>query len=93
MGPDPNLTVMDARAYLVAVLFGFAGGLLVPRAGPDRKALQVTIVLMVALGTVAWLFYEDVYAGPSLTVGAISALLGTLVRRGLTDKDQSINAR
>ena len=84
---------MDARAYLVAVLFGFLGGLLVPRAGPDRRALQVTLLLMVALGTVTWLFSEDPFAGPSLTVGAITALLGTLVRSRLPDKNQSINAR
>ena len=93
MGPDPNLKVMDGRAYLVAVLFGFVGGLLVPPAGPDRKAIQVTLVMMVALGTASWLFSEDAFAGPSLTVGAVLALLGTFVRRRLTDKNQSINAR
>ena len=80
---------MDGRAYLVAVLFGFVGGLLVPRAGPDRKAVQVTLVLMASIGGFAWLFSEDAFAGPSLTVGAITALLGTLVRR----RGQSVNAR
>ena len=42
---------------------------------------------MVALGTVSWLFSEDAFAGPSLTVGAVLALLGTFVRRRLTDEN------
>ena len=83
---------MDARAYVVAVLFGFVGGLLAPRAGPDRKAVQLTLVLMVALGTVSWLLSEDPFAGPSLTVGGITGLLGTLLRRPRPVEDKVINA-
>ena len=37
MTRDPNLRAMDARAYVVAALFGFIGGLLVPRTGPIAK--------------------------------------------------------
>ena len=84
---------MDARAYLVAVLFGIVAGLLTPRAGLDRKAIQVTLVLMVALGTVTWLFSEDPFAGPSLTVGAVAALLGSLARRQRPMKNGTINPR
>ena len=72
---------MDARAYVVAVLFGFAGGLLVPRTGPDRKAVQITLALMVAIGIVTWVVANDVFAGPSLTVGGVAALVGIAIRR------------
>ena len=81
---------MDARAYVVATLFGFVGGLLVPRGGPHRTAVQATLVLMTAIGIVAWLFASntlsggrfagDPFAGPSLTVGGMAAVVGTLVR-------------
>jgi hypothetical protein len=72
---------MDARAYVVAVLFGFAGGLLVPRSGPDRRAVQITVALMVASGIVTWVVANDVFAGPSLTIGGVSAMLGIAIRR------------
>lgn len=78
---DPNLTAMDARAYVVAALFGFIGGLLVPQTGPDRKAVLVTLAVAAAIGIVAWLISDDPFAGPSLTVGGISGIVGTLVRR------------
>ncbi|HKY47851.1 MAG TPA: hypothetical protein VJQ79_07715 [Acidimicrobiia bacterium] len=72
---------MDARSYAVAALFAFAGGLLVPRTGPDRKAVLVALILTAAIGVVVWLFSDDPFAGPSLTVGGVSGLLGLLARR------------
>ncbi len=81
MSRDPNLTAMDARAYVVAALFAFAGGLLVPRTGPDRKAVIVALALAAAIGVVAWLTSDDPFAGPSLTVGGVSGIVGILVRR------------
>ena len=72
---------MDARAYVVAVLFGLAGGLLVPRSGSDRRAVLVTLGLAVMIGVVTWLVSTDPLAGPSLTVGGIFAILGILFRR------------
>ena len=81
MSRDPNLTAMDARAYVVAAVFAFAGGLLVPRSGPDRKAVVVALALAAAIGVVVWLISEDPFAGPSLTVGGVSGIVGTLVRR------------
>lgn len=70
---------MDARAYVVAALFGFVGGLLVPRAGSDRQAVQVVLMVVTAIGIAAWLLVPDPFAGPSLTVGSVAALVGTLV--------------
>jgi hypothetical protein len=81
MDRDPNLTVMDARAYVVAALFAFTGGLLVPRTGPDRKAVIVSLALAAAVGVVVWLLSDDPFAGPSLTVGGISGIVGILVKR------------
>jgi hypothetical protein len=81
MSRDPNLRGMDARAYIVATLFGFTGGLLVPRTGPDRKAVIVALALAAAIGVVVWLISDDPYAGPSLTVGGVSGIVGILVRR------------
>ena len=81
MSRDPNLTAMDARAYVVAAVFAFAGGLLDPRSGPDRKAVVVALALAAAIGVVVWLISEDPFAGPSLTVGGVSGIIGTLVRR------------
>jgi hypothetical protein len=72
---------MDARAYVVAALFGVAGGRLVPRTGPDRKAVMVALALTTAVGVAAWLLSDDPFAGPSLTVGGISGLIGILVTR------------
>ena len=66
---------------MVAVLFGFAGGLLVPRKGPDGKAVQITVALIAAIGIVTWVFADDVFAGPSLTVGGVAAMLGIAIRR------------
>lgn len=71
---------MDARAYMVAVLFGFVGGLLAPKAGSDRQAVQAVLVVVTAIGIAAWLIAPDPFAGPSLTVGSVAALVGTLVR-------------
>ena len=72
---------MEARAYVVAVLFAFTGGLLVPRTGPDRKAVLVALALAAIVGVVAWLLSDDPFAGPSLTVGGLSGIVGILVRR------------
>ena len=71
---------MDARAYAVAVLFGLVGGLMVPRSGSDRKAVVLTLALVVGIGIVTWLLSKDPFAGPSLTVGGVFAILGALVR-------------
>jgi hypothetical protein len=71
---------MDSRAYVVAVLFGFAGGLLIPRSGSDRKTVLLTLGLVVVVGIVTWLLSADPFAGPSLTVGAISGILGAVAR-------------
>lgn len=81
MSRNPNLTAMDARAYVVAALFAFTGGLLVPRTGPDRKAVVVAFALASAIGVVVWLISDDPFAGPSLTVGGVSGIVGILVRR------------
>jgi hypothetical protein len=81
MSRDPNLAAMDARAYVVAALFGFIGGLLVPRIGPDRKAVTVTLALAALIGIVAWLLSDDPLAGPSLTVGGVSGIVGIILRR------------
>ena len=81
---DPNLTAMDARAYVVATLFGLVGGLLVPRAGADRKAVQVALVVVTVIGIVAWFLAPDPFAGPSLTVGSVAAISGTLVGRAVS---------
>jgi hypothetical protein len=81
MSRDPNLTAMDARAYVVAALFAFTGGLLVPRTEPDRKAVIVALALAAAVGVVVWLLSDDPFAGPSLTVGGVSGIVGILVRR------------
>ena len=81
MSRDPNLTAMDARSYVVAALFAFTGGLLVPRTGPDRKAVIVALALAAAIGVVVWLTSDDPFAGPSLTVGGFSGIVGILVRR------------
>lgn len=72
---------MDARAYVVAALFALAGGLLAPRRGPDRRAVLAALTLTAAVGVVVWLFYDDPFAGPSLTVGGVSGILGLLARR------------
>ena len=71
---------MDARAYVVAALFAFSGGLLVPRTGPDRKAVIVALALAAVVGIVAWLLSNDPFAGPSLTVGGASGIVGILAR-------------
>lgn len=81
MRRDPNLTAMEVRAYIVAALFGFIGGLLVPRTGPDRKAVIVSLALVAVVGIATWLLSDDPFAGPSMTVGGISAVAGSLVRR------------
>ena len=81
MSRDPNLAVMDVRAYVVAAVFAFTGGLLVPRTGSDRKTILVALALAAAVGVAAWLLTDDPYAGPSLTVGGVSAIVGILVRR------------
>ena len=81
MNRDPNLTAMNARSYVVAALFAFTGGLLVPRTGPDRKAVMVALALAAAVGVAVWLFSDDPFAGPSLTVGGVSGIVGILVRR------------
>ena len=81
MSRDPNLTAMDVRAYIVAAVFGFAGGLLIPRTGPDRKAVIVALALAAVIGVVVWLISDDPFAGPSLTVGGISGIVGILVKR------------
>ena len=72
---------MDARAYVVAALFAFGGGLLVPRTGPDRKAIIVALGVAAIAGLVVWLLSDDPFAGPSLTVGGISGIVGILVKR------------
>jgi hypothetical protein len=72
---------MDVPAYIVAVLFGFIGGLLVPRTGPDRRAVIVSLMLVSVVGIGAWLLADDPYAGPSMTVGGIAAIAGSLVGR------------
>lgn len=72
---------MDARAYVVAALFGFAGGLLVPRTGPDRRAVVVALALATAVGGAAWLLSDDPFAGPSLTVGGVLGNIGVLLSR------------
>ena len=72
---------MDARAYVVAAIFAFTGGLLVPRTGPDRKTIMVALALAAAVGVAAWFLTDDQYAGPSLTVGGVSGIVGILVRR------------
>jgi hypothetical protein len=72
---------MDSRAYAVAALFAFTGGLLVPRTGPDRKAVMVALALAAAVGAAVWLLSDDPFAGPSLTVGGVSGIVGILVRR------------
>lgn len=71
---------MDARAYVVAALFAFTGGLLVPRTGPDRKAVIVALALAAVAGVLAWLLSHDPFAGPSLTVGGVSGIVGILAR-------------
>ena len=72
---------MDARAYAVAAVFGFVGGLLVPRTGPDRRAVQVALAAAMSIGIGAWLLAPDPFAGPSLTVGSVAAILGTFISR------------
>ncbi|MEX0666885.1 MAG: hypothetical protein WD313_00980 [Acidimicrobiia bacterium] len=71
---------MDPQAYIVAALFGFIGGLLVPRTGPDRRALIVTLTLVAVVGTAVWLLSDDPFAGPSLTVGGVSGIVGSVVK-------------
>jgi len=71
---------MDARAYVVAALFAFFGGLLVPRTGPDRTAVIVALAVAAMFGIVAWLLSDDPFAGPSLTVGGVSGIVGILAR-------------
>ena len=77
---------MDARAYVVAALFGLVGGLLVPRAGADRKAVRVSLVVATAIGIAAWLLAPDPFAGPSLTVGSVAAILGTFPGRRVSSR-------
>lgn len=77
---------MDARAYVVAALFAFAGGLLVPRTGPDRKAVIVALALATVVGVVAWLLADDPFAGPSLTVGGVSGIIGILAKSAGTSR-------
>ena len=72
---------MDVRAYIVAALFGFIGGLLIPRSGPDRRAVIVSLALVAVVGIAAWFLSDDPFAGPSMTVGGISAIAGSLVER------------
>ena len=81
MRRDPNLTPMDVRAYIVAALFGFIGGLLIPRTGADRRAVITSLALVAVVGIGAWLLSDDPFAGPSMTVGGISAIAGSLVGR------------
>jgi hypothetical protein len=78
---DPNLATMDARSLVVAVLFGFIGGLLVPREGDDRRAVLVTLALVTVIGVVVWMLADDAIAGPSLTVGGVSTLIGAMIKR------------
>ena len=79
---------MDARAYVVAALFAFTGGLLVPRTGPDRKAVVVALALAAAIGVVVWLISDDPFAGPSLTVGGVSGIVGIMARRPNTTANE-----
>ena len=80
---------MDARAYVVATFFAFTGGLLVPRTGPDRTAVLIALVLAAAVGVAAWLFSDDPFAGPSLTVGGFSGIVGILVKRPGTNPEKT----
>jgi hypothetical protein len=72
---------MDARAYAVAAIFGFVGGLFVPRHGSDRKAVEAVVGIAAAIGIAAWFLAPDPFAGPSITVGTLSGLVGTLITR------------
>ena len=81
MFDDPNLTDMDARAFVVAAIFGFACGLAIPRQGNDRKIVLATLVLVTILGIGAWLWSDDPLAGPSMAVGGATCLFGASITR------------
>jgi CHASE2 domain-containing sensor protein len=72
---------MDARAYAVAAIFGFVGSLLVPRHGSDRKAVLAVLGIAAGIGIAAWLLAPDPFAGPSITVGTLFGIVGTLITR------------
>lgn len=72
---------MDARAYAVAAIFGFVGSLLVPRHGSDRKAVQAVLGIAAGIGIAAWFLAPNPFAGPSITVGTLSGIVGTLMTR------------
>jgi uncharacterized membrane protein (UPF0136 family) len=72
---------MDARAYVAAAVFGIVFGLMVPRGGDDRKVVLVSLVVITILGIGAWLWSNDPFAGPSMTVGGATCLLGASITR------------
>lgn len=67
---------MEARAWIVAIVFGLATGLILGRYREDRKPILGSIVTTMVVGMVVWAVNPEHIAGPSLTAGGLALVLG-----------------
>lgn len=75
---------MDTRAWIVAIIFGLASGLILGRYRNDRRVLMASMILTMVIGVVVWLVNPDHIAGPSLAAGGAALSLGGLFSNSRT---------
>lgn len=71
--------MMDARAWVVTVLYGSLVGFLLARFRREGRVLLGAILSMTVIGVLTWIVSPGSIAGPSMAVGgAASWLAATL---------------
>lgn len=72
---------MDAKAWMVAVLYGLLTGFFLGRYRQEQRAMLGALAAASLVGFVVWVVTPESVAGPSLAVGCGLGFLAMLLTR------------
>ncbi|MGH8958405.1 MAG: hypothetical protein ACRDVK_06990 [Acidimicrobiia bacterium] len=72
---------MDAKAWVVAILYGLLTGFMLGRYREEQKAMLGAQAVAALIGALVWVMSPESVAGPSLTVGCGLGFLAMLLTR------------
>ena len=72
---------MDAKAWVVAILYGLLAGFMLGRYQEEQRAMLGALAVSSLIGIVVWVTWPDLVAGPSLAVGCGLGFLAMLLSR------------
>jgi hypothetical protein len=72
---------VDAKAWMVAILYGLLTGFLLGRYREEQRAMLGSLAAASLIGFVVWLMTPAAVAGPSLAVGCGLGFLAMVLTR------------